>query len=119
MARNTQLILRDEAFAGKVMDAASGSYFIENLTSEITEKTWELFLEIEELGGFKNNMDNGTISKWITESRGIAMKKAKSWETTVLGVNKYPNTKENKEELLAEKAKNKIKGTRLSDAIAN
>jgi methylmalonyl-CoA mutase len=117
MARNTQIILRDEAFAGKVMDVASGSYFIENLTVEIAEKTWKLFLEIEDFGGFKENMDNGTITKWIKESREKAWEKAKSGETTVLGVNKYPNAMEDKDALFTEKKKSKIRGLKLSDAI--
>ncbi|MFT5876873.1 MAG: methylmalonyl-CoA mutase [Dokdonia sp.] len=119
MARNTQLIIRDEAFAGKVVDAASGSYFIEKLTSEIAIKSWDLFIEIEDLGGFKTNMDNGNISKWISANRDASWEKAKSGETTVLGVNKYPNGMESKDALFAEKAKHKIKGVRLSDAINN
>ena len=119
IARNTQILIRDEAFAGKVVDAASGSYFIENLTSEIANKAWDLFLEIEELGGFKANMENGNIASWISKSKDLAWEKAKSGETTVLGVNKYPNGMENKDALFAEKKKNKIKGVRLSDAINN
>lgn len=117
MARNTQLIIRDEAFAGKVVDVASGSYFIESLTKDIAEKAWELFVTLEETGGFKANIDNGTIPSMIAENRESAWEKAESGETTVLGVNKYPNAKEDKEKLFAEKAKNKIKGVRLSDAI--
>ena len=117
MARNTQLIIRDEAFAGKVVDVASGSYFIESLTSQIAEKTWTLFLDLEEKGGFKTNMDNGTIPSMIAESRENQWNKAESGETAVLGVNKFPNPSEEKEVLFAEKAKNKIKGKRLSDAI--
>ena len=117
MARNTQIILRDEAFAGKVMDVASGSYFIENLTVEIAEKTWKLFLELEDFGGFKENMENGTITKLIKESREKAWEKAKSGETTVLGVNKYPNPMEDKDALFKEKSKNKVRGHKLSDAI--
>ncbi len=117
MARNTQIIIRDEAFAGKVMDVASGSYFIENLTIEIAEEAWKLFLEIEDFGGFKVNMDNGNITKWIKVSREEAWEKAKSGETTVLGVNKYPNAMENKEALFTEKKKSKIRGLKLSDAI--
>tara|TARA_R110002050_G_scaffold20348_1_gene57677 strand:+ start:67034 stop:68380 length:1347 start_codon:yes stop_codon:yes gene_type:complete len=117
MARNTQIIIRDEAFAGKVMDVASGSYFIENLTVDIAEKAWDLFLEIEFQGGFKANMENGNIPTWISKSREEAWEKAKSGETTVLGVNKFPNGMENKEALFAEVKKNRIKGLKLSDGI--
>ena len=47
------------------------------------------------------------------------LEKAKSGETTVLGVNKYPNAMENKEKLFAEKKKNRIGGHKLSDSITN
>lgn len=117
MARNTQLIIRDEAFAGKVVDVASGSYFIESLTSEIAEKAWELFVTFEETGGFKACMEKGIITSMVAENRESEWEKAESGKTTVLGVNKYPNALEDKEKLFAEKAKNKIKGVRLSDAI--
>ena len=62
-------------------------------------------------------MDNGTIPSMIAKNRELEWEKAESGKTTVLGVNKYPNPLEDKEKLFAEKAKNKIKGVRLSDAI--
>lgn len=119
MARNTQLIIRDEAFAGKVMDVAEGSYFIEQLTSEIAQKAWELFMELEELGGFQVNLKNGKIKAMIESSKAEALAKAKSGETTILGVNKYPNPMENKDAVLKERKKNRIKTGNLSDAIPN
>ena len=52
IARNQQLILKEEAYFDKVADPAAGSYYIENLTSLIAENAWKLFLEIEETGWF-------------------------------------------------------------------
>ena len=52
MARNQQLILREEAWFDKVADPSAGSYYIENLTALIAENSWKLFLEIEKMGGF-------------------------------------------------------------------
>lgn len=117
LARNTQLIIRDEAFASKVIDAASGSYFIEKLTMEIAEKTWDLFIEIEDLGGFKVNMDNGYITQCIAAHRDVIWGKVKSGETPILGVNSYPNPTEDRDKIHQEIIKNKIKGLRLSDAV--
>lgn len=119
MARNTQLIIRDEAFAGKVTDIASGSYYIEQLTVEVAEKSWEIFLEVEKNGGFLNAFNSGIISNWVTESRDKYWEKAASGETTILGVNKYPNPSENKEALFDEKEKNQMNHLSLSDAIKN
>jgi methylmalonyl-CoA mutase len=118
MARNTQLIIRDEAFAGKVVDIASGSYYIEQLTLDIANQSWNVFLDIENLGGFLKTFNDGTIDKWIETSREKYWEQAASGATTILGVNKYPNPSENKNELFAEKEKNKIENVRLSDAIA-
>lgn len=61
MARNQQLILREESWFGKVADPAAGSYYIENLTSLIADNTWKLFLEIEKAGGFLEALNSGFL----------------------------------------------------------
>lgn len=63
IARNQQLILKEEAFFDKVADSGAGSYYIENLTSLIAENAWKLFLEIEERGGFISCYESGFISE--------------------------------------------------------
>jgi methylmalonyl-CoA mutase len=70
IARNQQLILKEEAFFDKVADPAAGSYYIENLTSLITENAWKLFLEIEERGGFLSCIESGFISEKLAASAG-------------------------------------------------
>ena len=91
MARNAQLIIRDEAFAGKVQDIASGSYFIENHTMKLVKKMWELFLETEKSGGFSTNWTSGTIPNQIEVSRNNAWNAIREGKKTLLGVNKFPN----------------------------
>ena len=49
LARNIQLVIKEETHVDKVIDPAGGSYFIETLTSELVEKAWTLFLEIDSL----------------------------------------------------------------------
>lgn len=61
MARNQQLILKEESWFGKVVDPAAGSYYIENLTSLLAEETWKLFLELENKGGFLEALDSGFV----------------------------------------------------------
>ncbi len=68
IARNQQLILREEAYFGKVADPGGGSYYIENLTHLIAEKSWELFLEIEKRGGFLESLRKGFIYGKLRES---------------------------------------------------
>lgn len=45
IARNTQLILKHEAYLDEINDAASGSYYIENLTDKIAKNAWKMFTE--------------------------------------------------------------------------
>ncbi len=52
MARNTQAILKEEAYLDKVADPSAGSYYIESLTSSLVEHAWQYFLGIEEKGGY-------------------------------------------------------------------
>ena len=68
IARNQQLILREESWFGKVADPAGGAYYIEKLTHLIADKAWELFLEIEDNGGFIKALINGVIREKIRES---------------------------------------------------
>jgi methylmalonyl-CoA mutase len=50
MARNTQLILLEESHLWRVADPASGSGYIESLTSELCERAWAIFQGIEKTG---------------------------------------------------------------------
>ncbi len=61
MARNQQLILKEESWFGKVADPSAGSYYIENLTSLIADNSWKLFLEMEKAGGFLEALNSGFL----------------------------------------------------------
>ncbi len=68
IARNQQLILKEEAYFGKVADPSAGSYYIENLTHLIADNSWKLFLELEDNGGFLGSLKKGLIQKKTRES---------------------------------------------------
>jgi len=68
IARNQQLILKEEAYFDKVADPAAGSYYIENLTNLIAENSWRLFVETENLGGFLSALKSGFIQDRLSES---------------------------------------------------
>jgi len=61
ITRNIHHILREEAYFGKVADAAAGSYYIETLTDQIAAEAWKRFGEIEKNGGFLKSLKNGII----------------------------------------------------------
>ena len=59
IARNTQLILQNETGVTKTVDPLAGSYFVENLTEELSKKAWDIITEIEELGGMTKAVKAG------------------------------------------------------------
>jgi methylmalonyl-CoA mutase len=94
IARNQQLILKEEAYFDKVADPAAGSYYIENLTSLIAENAWKLFVELEEKGGFLACLKSGLIQSKLSESAAKRHKDLATRKTILLGTNQYPNTLE-------------------------
>jgi methylmalonyl-CoA mutase len=101
LARNVQIILREEAYFDKVTDPAAGSYYIENLTDSLAEKAWDQFCEVESQGGFSKAFAAG----WIQEKAEFSKKKktdrATSGKGRILGTNAYPNFHEmNLEQLI-------------------
>lgn len=94
IAKNVQLILRDEAHFDNVIDPAGGSYLIENLTKSIAQHAWDLFLQIEDLGGFRTAMENSWIKNEIEKSAENKLNALIKRKFTVIGINNYPNMNE-------------------------
>lgn len=93
IARNISLILQHESYFGKSPNPVPGTYFLENLVNEISEKSWALFLEIEEKGGFtalKIDLD-----KSIAENKRLQQKKINNRSKVLVGVNDFPDLTEN------------------------
>ncbi len=91
IARNQQILLREESYFDKVADPAAGSYYIENLTMAIAEHAWNLFLEVDALGGFREAFVKGFIQQKISEVAAKRDANIASRRETVLGTNQYPN----------------------------
>ena len=94
IARSVQIIIRDEAYMDRVADPASGSYYIENLTDSIGEKSWDLFCEVEAKGGFKKAFEKGWIQEQVVASLTKKLEIAASGKRKILGTNAYPNLDE-------------------------
>ncbi len=94
IARNQQIILKEEAYFNKIVDPSAGSYYIENLTEMIAEAAWNLFVEVESQGGFIKAVENGFIKneiEKICQQRDIDIALRKH---VFIGTNIYPNTSE-------------------------
>ncbi len=118
IARNQQLVLKEEAYFGKVVDPSAGSYYIEQLTQSMIHHSWELFLKIQEMGGYTEAFTKGFIQKEIKE---LAQKRESNMATrreTVLGTNQYPNFTEAADlEVVKKEAVTKPKIEKSTDAI--
>jgi len=91
IARNQQLLLKEEAYFDKVADPASGSYYIENLTALVADNAWKLFLEIEDAGGFISALKSGFIQDRIERSASERRNDIGRRREILLGTNQYPN----------------------------
>lgn len=91
IARNVQIILREEAYFDRVADPAAGSYYMESLTDSIAEKAWGLFCEVESMGGFIKAFEAGWIQEKVEASRMCKIDRAASGMGRILGTNAYPN----------------------------
>lgn len=94
MARNQQLLLKEEAHFDKVVDPAAGSYYVENLTTAIAQQAWELFLSVEEEGGFYAAVKAGTVQAAVNENNKARHKAVAQRREVLLGTNQFPNINE-------------------------
>ena len=94
VARNQQLLLKEESHFAKIVDVAGGSYYIEELTQNIAEAAWKLFLEVQEQGGYVEAMKKGFVQsavKATAQARDLAIAQRKE---NFVGVNQFPNFNE-------------------------
>ena len=89
IARNTQLVLQEESGITNVADPLGGSYYIEALTAELTEKARELMAEVDELGGMTKAVASGMPKARIEEAAAAKQASVDKGETVIVGVNKY------------------------------
>ena len=92
IARNQQLLLREEAHFEKVIDAGAGSWYIENLTHMIADSAWKLFLEIEEKGGFLKALQEGVIQEKVRTIASKRIDDISKRKEVLVGSNQYPNS---------------------------
>ena len=108
IAKNQQIILKEEAYLDKVVDPAGGSYYIEKLTLDLIENAWRLFLEIDEKGGYYQALKNGFIQDEIEKMATQRNLNVATKKEILLGTNQYAN-------LLEELPKEKIIDTNNED----
>jgi methylmalonyl-CoA mutase len=94
IARNTQIVLQQEAGATRIVDPWGGSYYVEKLTYDLARKAWGHIEEIEALGGMTKAIEAGIPKLRIEEASAKTQARIDSGHQSVIGVNKYQPTDE-------------------------
>jgi methylmalonyl-CoA mutase len=107
LARNTQLLLKHEAWMGRVVDAGGGSYFIEALTDFLARDGWKRMQEIETRGGYRKAQAEGLIAKMMGRSMAGREKAVALRRRVLVGTNQFANP--------AERALGRVEAARMSE----
>jgi methylmalonyl-CoA mutase len=99
IARNQQILLKEESYFDKIADPAGGSYYIEELTQSIIKEAWSMFLEIDEKGGFLKSFIAGDIQAQIKEMAQKRDMNIARRKEIMLGTNQFPNFNEKLDEI--------------------
>lgn len=94
IARNQQLMLKEENHFSKIVDVAAGSYYVEELTRSLAGEAWKLFLATETDGGFLASAGTGKIQENINKTDAERHVKAAQRREFILGTNQFPNFNE-------------------------
>lgn len=117
IARNTQLLLKDESHMDKVTDPAGGSFYIESLTKELAEKGWAFFLEIDKRGGILKSLESGWLQNQIKETANERMRDSEIRKQSIIGVNVYVLSTEKMDEPLLKKKETADIETKLIEPL--
>ncbi|PSQ77614.1 MAG: methylmalonyl-CoA mutase, partial [Bacteroidetes bacterium QH_7_62_13] len=94
IARNVQLILREEAHMDAVADPGAGSYYLEAATDQLARRAWNKFQGLEAEGGLLSGLREGRVQERIREVREDRREQVNSRRRVLVGTNHYPNLNE-------------------------
>ena len=97
IARNQQLLIKEESHFDRIVDPSAGSYYIEHLTDALAQEAWKIFLKIEEEGGFLEAVKKGIVQDDINATNVKRHGDAAKRKEFILGTNQFPNFTEKSE----------------------
>lgn len=129
IARDTQKYLQQETGITKVVDPWGGSYYVEKLTADLTDRARTLMKEIEDLGGMAKAIEKGLPKLRIEEAAARKQARIDGGTDKIIGVNLFPNLDEEEEIEVLQVDNNvvrksqiskleKVKGVRDAGAVA-
>ncbi|MDQ8140908.1 methylmalonyl-CoA mutase family protein [Chryseobacterium sp. CFS15] len=109
-----QIVLAYESIINVFEDASNNSYYVEDITQQIADKSWAFFVETEENGGYLESLKQGIIQKNVYDHAVEEQKWVEEGKIKLIGVNLYPklDVKKSVEELYSEK---EIKAVRWAE----
>ncbi|AGN87552.1 methylmalonyl-CoA mutase [Enterobacter sp. R4-368] len=94
IARNTQIILQEEAEICRTVDPLGGSYYVESLTDQIIKEARAIIRRIDDAGGMAKAIESGLPKRMIEEASAREQSLIDQGKRTIVGVNKYKLDKE-------------------------
>lgn len=91
IARNQQILLKEESHFDKISDPAAGSYYIETLTDSLATAAWNLFVEVQDKGGYVEAFKAGFIQAQVKATSDKLDKNIAIRKDSLLGTNQFPN----------------------------
>jgi len=94
IARNVQVLLKEESHINAVTDVSGGSFYIETLTQALCEKAWSFFQDIERKGGFKKALSETFIQAEILKAVATRKELVSKRKDVIVGTSMYVNLKD-------------------------
>lgn len=113
IARNQQLILKEEAHLSKVVDPVGGCYYIESITAQFAEIAWGLMQELESAGGMVKSLRSGVVHDLIADVAQARIQAVHKRRDLVVGVNIHANTMDEAQSLRGVSAEDDKAETKL------
>ncbi|MCX6465613.1 MAG: methylmalonyl-CoA mutase family protein [Pseudonocardiales bacterium] len=94
IARNTQILLLEEAHLARIADPAGGSWYVESLTDALARAAWAVLQEIEGAGGAVAALDSGLVAERAAEVRARRERDVATRKAPITGVSEFPDLDE-------------------------
>jgi methylmalonyl-CoA mutase len=94
IARNTVLVLQEEAHLHRVIDPPGGSWYLDWLTDQVADRAWGIFQEVERRGGMLRAIEAGWVAQQIESAFAPRAKNLARRKEGITGVSEFPNVGE-------------------------
>ena len=91
VARNTVLVLQEEAHLHRVTDPPGGSWYLDSLTDQVADKAWEIFQQVERQGGMLEVIRSGWVAEQIDSAFAPRAKDIARRKEGITGVSEFPD----------------------------